>query len=482
MAIQPEFGTMEDFDRLLAQAHLHGIKIILDLVLDTTSDLHPWFSESRSSKDNRRRDYYFWKPAKDGHEPNNWGAYFAPSAWNYDELTAEYYLAHFSPRQPDLNWECVELREEIFTMVNGWLAKGVDGFRLDVINLIKKPVGLPDSLLPPNTPFGYVIDEPLFFNNSGLLELLQEFHNRTLAGKDVLIVGETCNVTPAIALPFIQGEQAPMNMVFHFEITDTKTNWSLEHIKAVQKRWVEGVFNQGGWLAQHLGNHDQPRMVSIYGDDGHYRIESAKLLATLLHTLPGTPYLYQGDEIGMTNPGFERIEQYRDIFSFHNYQGLIQSGLSPEEALAKLSKVCRDNGRTPLQWDDSKNAGFSSGIPWIEIGKNYKEINVKNALAAPNSVFHYYQTLISLRKENPLMVYGDYEDLLPAHKQIYAYRRSLNGKAWYIVLNFSPQTIENPIPLRWEKLLGNYPSDKENMLRPYEAAIYTTAPGIRIQK
>jgi len=475
--IMPEFGTMEDFDELLAEAHKRGIKIVMDLVVNHSSDEHKWFIESRSSKDNPYRDYYIWRDPRDGKEPNNWGSFFSPSAWEYDEKTGQYYLHLFSKKQPDLNWEHEPLRQEVYKMMNFWFDKGIDGFRMDVINLIKKPAGLPDSELPSNTAEGYVFDPDLYANNPGLLEFLQEMNRNCMSKYDCMTVGETVNVTPEIALNYVKEENKALNMVFHFEVMEIKENFDLVRFKEIQQKWYDGVMKKGGWNSQYLNNHDQPRQVSIFGNDKEYRLESAKLLGTMLHTLPGTPYIYQGEEIGMTNCQFESIDEFNDIHARYLYSQMLKKGTSSEDALAWLNNYSREHARTPMHWDNTENAGFTTGKPWLKINPNYHKINVKDALNDPNSVFYHYKKLIALRKANEVMVYGDFHDLTPTHKEIYAYTRSLNGVEWLIALNFTSENKELDIgrSVEGKVVLSNY-SDylgkgQTLNLRPYEAVI-----------
>lgn len=476
-SIMSEFGTMEDFDELLDEAHKRGIKIVMDLVVNHTSDEHKWFIESRSSRDNPYRDYYIWRDGKNGKEPNNWAGWFTPSAWEYDEKTGQYYLHLFSKKQPDLNWEHEPVRKAVYEMMHFWFKKGIDGFRMDVINLIKKPAGLPDSKLAPNTPYGYVYDGKLYANNPGLLDFLQEMNRNVLSKYDCMTVGEAVHITPEIAVDYVKEDNKALNMVFHFEVMDLKENFDLVRFKEIQQKWYDGIIPHGGWNSQYLNNHDQPRQVSIYGNDKEYRVLSAKLLGTMIHTLPGTPYVYQGEEIGMTNCEFESIKEYNDIHARFKYDQMVKKGMSEEDALKWLNKYSREHGRTPMQWDDTENAGFSTGKPWLKVNPNYKNINVKAALADPNSIFYHYKKLISLRKNNEVMVYGDFKDLLPEHPQIYAYTRTTASAKWLILLNFSATEIDAELDINAEGkvVLSNYPDYKGKgrvaHLRPYEAVI-----------
>lgn len=475
--IMPEFGTMEDFEELLAKAHGRGIRIILDLVVNHSSDEHQWFIQSRRSRNNPYREYYFWRDGINGKEPNNWASFFSPSAWELDETSGQYYLHSFSKKQPDLNWEHEPLRQEIYKMMNFWLDKGIDGFRMDVINMIKKPEGLPNSHLAPNTAEGYVFDVALYSNNSGLVEFLQEMNKNTFSRYDCMTVGETGAVTPEIALPYVKEGNNTLNMVFQFEVMELKENFDLVRFKEIQKRWYEGIIQKGGWNSQYLNNHDQPRQVSIYGSDRAFRTESAMLLGTLLHTLPGTPYIYQGEEIGMTNSVFGSMEEFKDINARHSYSEMLKQGKTIEEAMAWLNRYSRDHARTPMQWNDAENAGFTRGKPWLKVNPNYKEINVISALDNRNSVFYHYKKLIALRKSNEVMVYGGYEDLLPKDRDIYAYTRKLDSVEWMILLNFSDEDKDVGLGrnVDGQVMLSNYPDYRGEgqlaHLRPYEAVI-----------
>jgi len=472
-AIMPEFGNMDDFDALLRGAHERGLRIVMDLVVNHTSDEHEWFAESRSSKDNPRRDYYIWRDGVNGGEPNNWASFYSPSAWELDPRTGQYYLHYFAVKQPDLNWESREMREEVYDMMRFWLDKGIDGFRCDVINATKKPAGLPSSEKPANTASGRVFDMDMMFNNPGQAELIREIARNTLARYDVMSVGETCGATPENALDYVREGSGGLSMVFHFEIVDNKERWTLPFIKAVQRKWI-GALHGKGWLSQYLSNHDQPRQVSIYGDDARYRVESAKLLATMIHTLPGTPYIYQGEEIGMTNTRFSSIDEINDIQSHHTYNEMTGRGAPPEEALAHLNRFSRDQARTPMPWDDTP--GFTAGKPWLRYNPAFGEINVKAAMADPDSIYHHYKKLIALRKANPVMVYGDFEDLLPDDEHLYVYTRSLGGEVWLVALNFSANQAALPVNAEGEIILSNYGGagakyTADAGLRPYEAVI-----------
>lgn len=493
--IMDEFGTLADWDELLAEMHRRGIKLVMDLVVNHTSDEHPWFIEARQSKDNPYRDYYIWRPPRAGAEPNNWASHFGGSAWQYDEATGEYYLHLFSRKQPDLNWENPKVRQEVFEMMTWWLERGIDGFRMDVINMISKVPGLPDA--PVVTPDRYQPGGVHFINGPRLLEYLAEMKQKVLSRYDILTVGETPQIGPEQALTLVHQETGALNMVFQFEHMDLDAEqggqssrhsfkpWSLLDLKRVITRWQKGLEGRG-WNSNYLTNHDQPRAVSRFGDDRQYRVESAKLLATFTFLLQGTPYIYQGEEIGMTNVAFPSIEDYRDIATINLYHEAVeQKGYPAPLVLAVVHAKSRDNARTPMQWDDSPQAGFTSGEPWIQVNPNYPQINVQQALADPDSIFYYYQQLIRLRRANPVMVYGTYDLILEDHPQIYAFTRTLEGERLLVVLNFSKEMPVFELPgavgcSGGELLIGNYPEDAgEDMrrfaLRPYEARVYRLA-------
>jgi oligo-1,6-glucosidase len=481
--IMDEFGTLRDWEELLAGLHERGIKLMMDLVINHSSDEHAWFVESRSSKDNPYRDYYIWRPAQpDGRLPNNWSSIFSGPAWELDETTGEYYLHLFSRKQPDLNWENPELREALYKMITFWLDKGVDGLRMDVINLISKTPGLPsdgDAELGGGGQY--------YMNGPRVHEYLQEMNERVLSKYDIMTVGETPGATVEDAILYTAEDRGELQMVFQFEHMDVDSGpggkwdvvpWNLAKLRTILHKWQIGLAERG-WNSLYLNNHDQPRMVSRFGDDGEYRVQSAKMLATLLHTLKGTPYIYQGEEIGMTNVKFPNLEDYQDIETHNMYREKVtEGGADHAEILNAIHAKGRDNARTPMQWDASDQAGFTTGKPWLKVNPNYKDINVEQALADPDSVFYYYQKLISMRKENPVMVYGDYELLLPDHEFIYAYTRTLENEKWLVLLNFcnNEQQIDLPDELNSAKelILSNYKEespDKE-ILRPYEARVY----------
>ncbi len=488
--IMTEFGTLADWEELLAEMHKRGIKLVMDLVVNHTSDEHPWFQESRKSKDNPYREFYIWRPGKDGREPNNWRSFFGGSAWGYDEQSGEYYLHLFSKRQPDLNWENPQVREEIYKMMDWWLQKGIDGFRMDVINMLSKMPGLPDA--PLVTQDRYQFGGGYFINGPRLMEFLTEMKEKVLSRYDVLTVGETPLVTTQDAIELANEKTGALKMVFQFEHIDlsaetgaeiaTTKSSSLLHWKEVMTRWQKDLEGRA-WNSIYLGNHDQPRSVSQFGDNGQYRVESAKMLATFTHMLQGTPYIYQGDEIGMTNVAFESIDEYRDVATRNMYREAVEEkGLDPAQTLKIVHARSRDNARTPMQWDSSEHAGFTTGIPWIRVNPNYNKINVAGALADPNSIFYYYQKLIRLRHEHPVIVYGAYDLILPSHEEIYAFTRTLEEERLLVILNFSRNTTLFKLPENisfagTELMINNYVVNSEEAiheitLRPYEAQVY----------
>ena len=487
-AIMREFGTMEDFDQLLRQMHARGIRLVMDLVVNHTSDEHPWFVESRSSKDNPYRDYYIWKEPVDGREPNNWGSCFSGSAWKYDEATEMYYLHLFSKKQPDLNWENPKVRDEVYDMMNWWLDKGVDGFRMDVISLISKDPGFRDGEAGINGYASFNVNA----NGPRVHEYLQEMNRRVLKGRDTITVGECSGVTLTEAQKYANAAGTELNMVFQFEHmeidsdesgnkwTDKKVN--LVELKQVMSKWQNGLADVA-WNSLYWCNHDQPRIVSRMGNDSdQYRELSAKMLATCLHMMQGTPYIYQGEELGMTNAPFEKIENYRDLDSINAYHELTENGIFTErEMLTFLQRKSRDHARTPMQWNTEKNAGFTTGTPWIMVNPNYVEINAAEQVGRPDSVFHYYKKLIQLRKKYDIIVYGDYELLLPESQTLYAYLRTLEDQKLLAVCNFTE--TEGMMDLgdagltspNAECLISNYENPvwgEQITLRPYEAVVW----------
>ena len=478
--IMEDFGTMEDFDRLLAEAHRHHIRVVMDLVVNHTSDEHAWFIESRSSRDNPHRDYYIWKEPKDGKEPNNWGAWFGGSAWELDEHTGMYYLHCFSRKQPDLNWENPKVRDEVFDMMNWWCEKGIDGFRMDVISMISKDPSFPDGPVEDGL---YGSLAPYVCNGPHVHEYLQEMNRRVLSHYDLLTVGEAAGVTIEEAQKYANNDGTELGMVFQFEHVDLIRGpigkWSdqkpkLRDFRRVMNKWQYELEGKA-WNSLFLDNHDQPRVVSRFANDSkEYRVVSAKMIATCLHMLKGTPYIYQGEELGMTNAYFDRLEDYRDIESINAFHQYVDSGLvTAEDMMRYLKEISRDNARTPMQWDNSRNAGFTTGTPWINVNPNYKEINAAACTADPDSVFHYYQELIRLRHTLPIIVYGTFRGLLEDSETIYAYQRLLDGQVLTVACNFTDQEqacdlCEDPAA---RELISNYKTHKAGTLQPYEARV-----------
>lgn len=484
-AIMDEFGTMEDFDRMLATAHEKGIKIMMDLVVNHTSDEHKWFIESRKSTDNPYRDYYIWRPAKeDGSLPNNWGSCFSGPAWEYDKTTDMYFLHLFSKKQPDLNWDNPAVRQDVFDMMNWWLKKGVDGFRMDVISLISKEPGLPDKEPGIN---GYATFN-VSANGPHVHEYLQEMRQKALNNADTITVGECSGVTLEEAKKYARSDEKELNMVFQFEHMDVDSDekagkWTtrkmdLRNLKKILTRWQKGL-QDIAWNSLYWENHDQPRSVSRFGNDSdEYREISAKMLATCIHMMQGTPYVYQGEELGMTNCPFNTLDNFRDLESINAFHELTEQGkMTEEDMMAAIGYKGRDNARTPMQWDDSAYAGFSTANPWIMVNPNYTKINAKDQINREDSVFRYYQKLIKLRHESELIVYGTYDLILDDDKDIYAYIRTLGDEKLIVYCNFSENTREVELPEEFTNgkvLISNYIDAKVNhkiTLRPYEAIV-----------
>ena len=484
-AIMDEFGTMEDFDRMLATAHEKGIKIMMDLVVNHTSDEHKWFIESRKSTDNPYRDYYIWRPAKeDGSLPNNWGSCFSGPAWEYDKTTDMYFLHLFSKKQPDLNWDNPAVRQDVFDMMNWWLKKGVDGFRMDVISLISKEPGLPDKEPGIN---GYATFN-VSANGPHVHEYLQEMRQKALNNADTITVGECSGVTLEEAKKYARSDEKELNMVFQFEHMDVDSDekagkWTtrkmdLRNLKKILTRWQKGL-QDIAWNSLYWENHDQPRSVSRFGNDSdEYREISAKMLATCIHMMQGTPYVYQGEELGMTNCPFNTLDNFRDLESINAFHELTEQGkMTEEDMMAAIGYKGRDNARTPMQWDDSAYAGFSTANPWIMVNPNYTKINARDQVNREDSAFKYDQKLIKLRHESELIVYGTYDLILDDDKDIYAYIRTLGDEKLIVYCNFSENTREVELPEEFTNgkvLISNYIDAKVNhkiTLRPYEAIV-----------
>lgn len=488
-AINPMLGTMADFDQLLAAVHQRGMKLVMDLVVNHTSDQHHWFVEAKKNKDNPYRDFYIWQDGQGGHAPNNWGSYFSGPAWKYDPTTDQYYLHLFAPEQPDLNWENPRVRQAVYQMMNWWTDKGVDGFRMDVINLISKPAGLPDGLQTADEKYATV--EGFVPNGPRVHEFLREMNRNVMSKHKMITVGETPNVTPADAKRYADLHNQELNMVFQFEHMNLDANpnpalgkWydqkpKLADLRANLTKWQTELAGTA-WNSLYWNNHDQPRVVSRFGDDSteDYRVKSAKMLATMTHFMQGTPYIYEGEEIGMTNAGFTKLSDYVDLESINAYHQLVddQGLVDPATMLKYLAMHSRDNARTPMQWDDSTNAGFSAHRPWEKVTANYRQVNVAKALADPDSIFYYYQRLIKFRHTMPVITDGTYA-LAPGNEDdpaIFAYTRRDKATTLLVILNYTDQTMERhyAVPKTAKLLISNYADDQGTTLRPYEAKVY----------
>ncbi|WP_291636308.1 alpha-glucosidase [Clostridium sp.] len=482
-----EFGSQQDFEDLLSEMHKRGLKLLMDLVVNHTSDEHKWFTESKSSKENPYRDYYIWKDGKEGNPPNNWGSFFSGSAWKYDEMSEQYFLHLFSTKQPDLNWENEKVRAEVYDIMRFWLDKGIDGFRMDVINLISKVPGFPEGEKGESDLYGNGL--PHTANGPRVHEYLKEMNREVLSKYDIMTVGEAPEVNTAEAKLYVNDDRNELNMLFQFELmgidggTGGKFDvqpWKLTTFKKIMFKWYEGL-KEKGWNSLYLNNHDQPRMVSRFGNDKKYRVESAKMLATFLHTFQGTPYIYQGEEIGMTNVQFKDISEYKDIETINMYNEKTVQGVPKEELMKGIYAIGRDNARTPVQWDNTKNAGFSEGTPWISVNPNYEDINVESARRDKNSIFYYYQKLLKLRKENEIMVYGDLLLLYENDENIFSYIRTYKEGKLLVILNFFESEVEFKLTddimyKQADLLISNYEvcdnKVKNITLRPYEARVY----------
>lgn len=479
--IMSDFGTMDDFNELLSEIHKRNMKIIIDLVINHTSDEHPWFIESRSSKENPKRDWYIWRKGKDNKEPNNWESIFKGSAWEYDENSKEYYLHLFSKKQPDLNWKNEDMRNEIYKMINWWLDKGIDGFRVDAISHINKEDGLADMDNPDNLKYVPSFDKHM--NVNGIHEYLKELKENTFSKYDIMTVGEANGVKAEQAIDWVGENDGKFNMLFQFEHIDlwNSSEFNLPNLKKVWNRWQVNL-EDDGWNALFIENHDITRVVSAWGDDTRFLNESAKALGLLYFMHKGTPFIYQGQEIGMTNVKFNDISEYDDIRSINEYNQLISQGMSKKDALENIWNTSRDNTRTPMQWDDSMNAGFSkSNNPWIHVNPNYRDINVKEQLEDSNSILNFYKKMIKTRKSNDCLIYGKYNLILEDDTNIFAYERILNDEKFLIICNLKSEHSKyeyDPITLKYENLiLSNYDVDDNEdlnkiLLRPWEARIY----------
>ena len=477
--IMDEFGTMDDFDRMLEGIHRRGMKLVMDLVVNHSSDEHPWFVESRKSLDNPYRDYYIWRDGKDGGAPNNWGSCFSESAWQLDETTGQYYLHLFSRKQPDLNWANPKVREEVYDMMTWWCEKGIDGFRMDVISMIGKE-NYDDGPVEPGAPYGSFA--PSCQHTPTTHRYLREMRERVLDRYDLLTVGETGG-TPQDACRYAANDGSELNMAFAFEHVDGISDhtelgkWSdhgapLAEVREVLNRWQLDMQGKA-WNSLYLSNHDQPRQVSRFGNDSpQWRETSAKMLATLIHMMRGTPYVYQGEELGMTNIYFKTIEEYQDIEVRNAWKQWVETGhVHPQDMLRWLGKLSCDNSRTPMQWNAGHSAGFTTGTPWLPVNLNYLSINVEAELRDADSVFHYYRRLIELRHRYKIIVYGAFEPLLEEDENVYAYRRTLGNETLTVLCNWTDRVVPCALPIDGEELISNYPSHREGVLFPYEAKV-----------
>lgn len=483
--IMKEFGSMDDFEQLIEEAKQRGIRIVMDLVVNHTSDEHAWFVESRSSKHSKYRDYYVWRDGNEEQPPNNWGSIFSGSAWEKDDATDSYYLHLFSKKQPDLNWEYEPLRNEIFDMMTYWLEKGIGGFRMDVINFISKDTQLPDGVIHPKQTYGD--GSPYFINGPKIHTYLREMNEKVLRYYDVLTVGEMPGTTPEDASAYTNPDNQEMNMVFTFEHMDLDSGpyekWDVQPLNLIDlkrnfEKWQHAL-HKVGWNSLYWNNHDQPRIVSRFGNDGEYREMSAKMLAICLHLLQGTPYIYQGEELGMTNIKLDRISDYRDIETLNIYKEKKQQGIAHETIMSSINAKGRDNARTPMQW--TADGGFTTGTPWIQMNTNSSYINAEQALAEPSSIFYTYQKLIQLRKEYDIITNGNFNLLVPDHPDLFVYKRQTSKEEWLVITNFSDQTEQ----LEWnvcnvnkenaQIIIANYETpriDGEILeIRPYEAFV-----------
>lgn len=483
-AILDEFGTMEDCDRLIEEVHKRDMKIIFDLVVNHTSDEHEWFIESRSSKDNPYRDYYIWHEGdEEGNRPNNWESIFSGSVWEYDEQTEEYYMHVFSKKQPDLNWENPAVRQDVYSLINWWLDKGIDGFRVDAISHIKKREGFPDMPNPLNKDVVPSYDGHM--NQPGIDKFLTELAAETFNNYDIMTVGEANGVSIKDAEQWVGEESGYFDMIFQFEALGLWGErdgevFDLRDYKQVLTKWQEGL-DGIGWNALYIENHDLIRAVSAMGDDGTLRKTSAKALGMMYFFMQGTPFIYQGQEIGMTNVQFDELTDYDDIQSVNRARQMMKEGTPREEAMNYIYASSRDNVRTPMQWNAQPEAGFTTGTPWLGVNPNYADINVAESLKDPNSIYHFYKEMIALRRDNEALIYGSYELVLPLHKQVYAYKRQGESETYLIVVNVFNDSAEvdlTPFDLK-ELVLTNYevPNslEKDIQLRPYEARLYRLA-------
>ena len=481
--ILDEFGNMQDFDMLLNEVHDRGMKLIIDLVINHTSDEHEWFIESKSSRDNPKRDWYIWKDSKNGKEPNNWESIFKGSAWEYSKEREQYYLHLFTKKQPDLNWENEDMRKEVYKMINWWLDKGIDGFRVDAISHIKKEEGFGDMDNPKGLKYVTSFDKHM--NVDGIHEYLQELKEETFSKYNIMTVGEANGVSAKEAEDWVSEDKGKFNMVFQFEHLhlwdyESDREFNVKAYKDVLTRWQKGLEGKG-WNALFIENHDIPRVVSTWGNDKEYLKECATSFAATYFLQQGTPFIYQGQEIGMTNVQFNSIDDYKDVKCINNYNEKIENGISECEAMNEVFATSRDNSRTPMQWDSSRNAGFTDGMPWIKVNENYKYINVSDEEKDEDSILSFYKRLIKLRKSSDTLIYGTYDLILEDDEKIFAYTRSLGNEKYIIIGNLSKYESKynyEKYGLKYKNLvLNNYNVEKHNKLteftlRPYECRVY----------
>jgi oligo-1,6-glucosidase len=487
--IDPAYGTLQDFKEMLDLAHSLGIRVVMDMVLNHTSDQHPWFQEAKKSKDNPYRNYYIWQPPKvDGSEPNNWGNVFHEgngSAWTFEEKTGEYYLHLYSAKMPDLNWEYEPLRQEIYKMLHWWLDLGVDGFRLDVITRLKKKPGFPQSQVKPDPKVdqgGFVYDPYMYTHVEGIHEIINGLYENVFGPRDCMTMGEGANMTWDLAPDYVLPERRELDTLYHFQLSSRmRDTISPELFRTVQTKYWEKVMSKGGWVIQYMTNHDSQRQVSCYGSEA-FRIPSAKALATLIHTSPGIPFIYQGEEIGMTNVRFDSIEDYNCCYTLGTYRSMIKNGATVKETMDFIVPKSRDNARTPYQWNGSTNAGFTTGKPWLKVAPNYKEINLEKDLASPDSIFRYYRALADLRREHPAIVEGDLTFFANEDPQVLVYTRSCEKETLLILVNYSDQSASILLP---DSLLAQPATflisnnkegrslEKNMCLAPWEALVFS---------
>ncbi|WP_413612506.1 glycoside hydrolase family 13 protein [Bdellovibrio sp. HCB-110] len=476
-----EFGTMQDFETLLSEVHKRGMKLLIDLVINHTSDEHPWFIESRSSKNNPKRDWYIWRDGKNGKEPNNWESIFGGSAWKYDEKTDQYFMHVFSARQPDLNWENLEMRQEVYKMIRWWLDKGIDGFRIDAISHTKKEPGLAD--MPNPQGLEYVPSYDKHMNVPGIQEYITDLCKNTFVHYDIMTTGEANGVSAENATEWVGEEQKKFNMLIQFEhvgLWDANPEKRIDvlKVKEVFGRWQKQLENKG-WNALFVENHDVPRIISKWGDSKNYWRESATSIAAMYFMMQGTPFIYQGQEIGMTNTVFNGPEDFNDVSAKNHFAIRRKQGASDAEITAELANGSRDNARTPMQWSAGPSAGFSTGKPWLKINPNFKEINVQSQLNDSKSIFNFYRSLIQIRRDHSEFVYGSYDLVMAEDPQVYAYTRTLNGAQMLVICNLTGKNAKYAGPLVQSQnlLLANYdvpkhPDLNHFELRPYESRIY----------